>query len=77
MITIEFYAQLRDEAKENHITHDFQGPAIELWEMMRKRFSFSLDRQSLSLAINDEFVNWQSNIVDGDKVVFIPPVAGG
>ena len=28
-------------------------------------------------AVNDEFVDWSTTLNDGDKLVFIPPVAGG
>jgi molybdopterin converting factor small subunit len=31
----------------------------------------------MKVAINDEFSEWNSELADGDSVVFIPPVAGG
>jgi molybdopterin converting factor small subunit len=31
----------------------------------------------LRVAVNDEFADWSRPLVAGDRVVFIPPVAGG
>jgi molybdopterin synthase sulfur carrier subunit len=31
----------------------------------------------LRVAVNDEFGDWSQELADGDRVVFIPPVAGG
>jgi len=31
----------------------------------------------LKVAVNEEFAAWDRPLADGDRVVFIPPVAGG
>jgi len=31
----------------------------------------------LKVAVNEEFAAWDRELADGDRVVFIPPVAGG
>ena len=31
----------------------------------------------LKVAVNDEFADWDRRLAPGDRVVFIPPVAGG
>jgi molybdopterin converting factor small subunit len=31
----------------------------------------------LRVAVNDEFADWSQPLAAGDRVVFIPPVAGG
>jgi molybdopterin converting factor small subunit len=31
----------------------------------------------LKVAVNDEFRDWDTPLAAGDRVVFIPPVAGG
>lgn len=37
-----------------------------------------LERYTASLvAINDEMAGWESDLSDGDEVLFFPPVAGG
>jgi molybdopterin converting factor small subunit len=31
----------------------------------------------LRVAVNEEFVDWSRPLESGDRIVFIPPVAGG
>ena len=49
----------------------------ELYEQVRASHGFSLPRAMLRVAVNDEFRDWTSPLMSGDRVVFIPPVAGG
>jgi molybdopterin converting factor small subunit len=36
-----------------------------------------LSADSLKVAVNERFSDWQHALADGDTVVFVPPVAGG
>ena len=59
-----------------------RGPASaatprELYAELRARHGFSLSADSLKVAVNERFGDWQQALVDGDTVVFVPPVAGG
>lgn len=38
---------------------------------------FPLDTARLRVAINDEFAGWDAPLHQGDRVVFLAPVAGG
>ena len=35
------------------------------------------DRNAIRVALNQEFVDWDAGVTDGDEVAFIPPVSGG
>ena len=35
------------------------------------------DRNAVRVALNQEFVDWDAVVADGDEVAFIPPVSGG
>jgi molybdopterin synthase catalytic subunit len=35
------------------------------------------DRNAIRVALNQEFVDWDKAVADGDEVAFIPPVSGG
>jgi len=76
--TIEYYAQLRDEAgcASEQVETSAANPA-ELFSQLHKRHSFSLQQQQLKVAINDSFAHWDSDLNEGDLVVFMPPMAGG
>lgn len=77
-INLRYYAQLREErgCEEEAVQSD-AATALDLYEELRIRHAFSLDRAQLKVAVNDEFRDWPTEIHDGDRVVFIPPVAGG
>jgi len=69
---------LRDQRGENNETLEtYAETAQQLFDHLRNQYHFTLKTQSLRVAINDEFVDWNTLIHTGDTVVFIPPVSGG
>jgi molybdopterin converting factor small subunit len=44
---------------------------------LRARYGFSLPRDRVRAAVDENFVAWDTPLRDGQTVVFIPPVAGG
>jgi molybdopterin converting factor small subunit len=48
-----------------------------LYAELRALHGFSLPQAMLRVAVNDRFCEWSQPLADGDRVVFIPPVAGG
>ena len=49
----------------------------DLEKLIRIRAKGKLDDVSLSVAINQNYVNEDTELKDGDEVAFIPPVQGG
>ncbi|NRA68487.1 MAG: MoaD/ThiS family protein [Pseudobacteriovorax sp.] len=77
-VAIEFYAILRERAgKDSESLKTTANTARDLYNDLRHRYDFSLSDRSVKVAINDSFQNLDSPISEGDKIVFIPPVAGG
>lgn len=77
-IQVEYYALLRDERGcWRDIVVTSADTARQLYEELRSRFRFSLSWHQLAVAVNEEFQQWDTVLEAGDKVVFIPPVAGG
>ncbi|MBE9549205.1 MAG: MoaD/ThiS family protein [Proteobacteria bacterium] len=77
-LTIEYYAQLRDEAGcGSEATETSCLNPAELFAELNARYSFSLKQAQLRVAINDSFAHWDSPLNEGDLVVFMPPMAGG
>ena len=77
-ISIQYFAILREEAGLS--TETIESDAVDLAGLFRERsmchnFSLSIDR--LKVALNDEFCDWSRSFEENDRVVFIPPVAGG
>jgi molybdenum cofactor guanylyltransferase len=77
-IRVQYYALLREEAgKSEESVGTRAATPRELYEELQGRYPFSLAVQMLKVAVNDEFADWSQRLADGDRVVFIPPVAGG
>ena len=76
-VRVDYFAMLRDRAgREQETLETRAATAQELYrELAPKR---DLPAQTgLKVAVNDEFRTWDCRLADGDRVVFIPPVAGG
>jgi molybdopterin converting factor subunit 1 len=77
-IHLQYFAVLREQAgrSEETLETGAENPG-ELYDQVRATHGFSLPRAMLRVAVNDEFRDWSTPLASGDRVVFIPPVAGG
>jgi molybdopterin converting factor subunit 1 len=77
-VTLLYFAVLREQAgcSEERLETGAATPA-ELYEQVRERHGFTLPQALLRVAVNDEFCQWSVQLRADDRVVFIPPVAGG
>ncbi len=80
MITlhVQYFAILREQRGlgEEKLATPAATPAA-LYEELRARHGFTLPGDRVRAAVNDVFVGSHTNLREGDRVVFIPPVAGG
>ena len=77
-VHVQYFALLREQAGRGDEALDTTaGTAALLYEELRARYRFSLPPAVLKVAVNDEFAPWDQPLLAGDRVVFIPPVAGG
>ena len=77
-IHLQYFAVLREQAGRSEETLETEAATpAELYEQVRASHGFQLPRTMLRVAINDEFRDWTAPLSSGDRVVFIPPVAGG
>ena len=77
-LTISYYAQLRELTgvqSEQHTTTSVTPAGV--FEEIRIKHNISLKRKNMMIAINGEFTDWTHQVLDGEELVFIPPVAGG
>lgn len=77
-IHVQYFAILREQrgvsAEELNTSAATPGA---LYDELRARHGFSLPRERIRAAVNDAFTDSSAPLRDGDRVVFIPPVAGG
>lgn len=78
MVHVQYFAILREQrglGQEQVATN--AATAAQLYDELRARHGFTLEADRLRVAVNDEFAPWQTPLREGDRLVFIPPVAGG
>lgn len=77
-VHVQYFAVFREQAgrSDEAIETRARTPA-ELYAELSRRHPFKLAQQQVKVAVNDEFSSWDAQLRAGDRVVFIPPVAGG
>ncbi|PIW70260.1 MAG: molybdopterin synthase sulfur carrier subunit [Ignavibacteriales bacterium CG12_big_fil_rev_8_21_14_0_65_30_8] len=77
-IKVIYFAALREQAKKNDeiIETSFTNPA-DIYNLLKKKYNFTLEINNLKVAVNDCYENFDFEIKEMDSLVFIPPVAGG
>jgi len=77
-VHIQYFAILRDQRGLSSEQYETSAPnALKLFAELQSKYDFSLSADRLKVAINDSFTGWDAEINNNDKIVFIPPVAGG
>jgi molybdopterin converting factor small subunit len=77
-VQIFYFAKFKTYAgKESEILETSAEDLLDLYAEISQRYAFGMDAPKVRAAINDEFSPWNTKIVDGNQIVFIPPVAGG
>ena len=77
-LQLQYFALLREQRglTEETIETTASTP-VALYEELRARHAFSLPADRVRAAVNGAFVAADATLKDGDRIVFIPPVAGG
>lgn len=77
-VHVSYFAILREQRGliGEQLSTGAATPAA-LYEELRGRHGFTLPVDRVRAAVNDEFVDSAARLREGDRVVFIPPVAGG
>lgn len=77
-VHVQYFAVLREQAGRGSQTLGTASrTAADLYEELRELHGLALPRSMLKVAVNEEFADWDRALAEGDRVVFIPPVAGG
>ena len=77
MITVLYFASLRDAAgiESEQLPRPASLPA--LYEELRARHALPLARERLRVAVDGAFCGWDALVPEGAEIAFIPPVSGG
>ena len=77
-IKIIYFARLREaiELDEEIIMLPKGALPSDAQKLLNEKYDLNIDT-NLKVAINDQFSDWDKELSNGDRLVFIPPVTGG
>ena len=77
-ITVRYFAGFRENAGiDSEQVTTGAGTARDVFAELRHRHGSSEPLGHCKVAINEEMVDWDTAVEDGDTVFLFPPVAGG
>ena len=77
-IKILYFASLREQrGVSSEVIKTECHTALELWKEISRAHHLHMSLDILKVAANEEYVEFNYPLQDGDQIVFIPPVAGG
>lgn len=77
-IEVLFFGKLKETWNTNKLS--IQSNSIDinsLYQELLTQVTEVPHKESIKVAINDEFVGWDSIINDHDTIAFLPPASGG
>ena len=77
-VSVHYFAILREQRGVDRETLTTAATTPSgLYDELRARHRFTLPADRVRAAVNDAFVAGSAGLKEGDRIVFIPPVAGG
>jgi len=77
-VTVRYFALLKEERGLAEETLETAAETLlDLYEELKARYSFALPSSRLRVALKDEFVSFDTKVLDQAEIIFVPPVAGG
>lgn len=77
-IRLRYFAILREHVGSSCEKRETTSTTVgELYNEINEEKNFDLEKESIRIALNGDFVELNCSLTDGDEIVFIPPVAGG
>lgn len=77
-VHLQYFAILREQRGADRETLTTQAATLrDLYETLAREHGFTLTTAQVRPAVNETVADWDRAIADGDRIVFLPPVAGG
>jgi molybdopterin converting factor subunit 1 len=79
-VRVRLFARLREQAgiEVEAIELPAGSTVAAVYEALKRAHpGLEANRESVRVAVNQEFAVWDATVADGDEVAFIPPMSGG
>ena len=77
-IHIQYVAMLKDQAGKSEETLKTKSATLDhLYTELAEKHQFPWPASAMRPGINDNIAHWNSELQDGDRVIFLPPPSGG
>ncbi|MBW7929058.1 MAG: MoaD/ThiS family protein [Fimbriimonadaceae bacterium] len=77
-VHLQYFAILREQRGADRETLTTQAATLrDLYDALAREHGFTLTAAQVRPAVNEAVADWDRAIEDGDRIVFLPPVAGG
>lgn len=77
-VHLQYFAILREQRGTDRETLTTEASTLrELYEALATQHGFTLSAAQVRPAVNEAVADWDRPVTDGDRIVFLPPVAGG
>ena len=79
-VTVRLFGSLREQSGRAELSLDLPpgATAEAAWQALVVSFpTLAVRRASLAVAVNRLYADFETELKEGDEVVFIPPVSGG
>ena len=82
MVTVLFFAQLKEQLKTDKLELDINTPC-QVSDVMstllsqNPKWQSALDNRTLLAAVNQDMVPMETEVNNGDEIASFPPVTGG
>ena len=79
-VRVRFFASLRERLRQSELVWELPDGATvaDLWRSLCTAYdSLAIMSASVSFAVNQEYVEGDQRLSEGDEVACIPPVSGG
>jgi molybdopterin converting factor subunit 1 len=77
-IKIRYFALFREQTGCAAEIIDWPGgTAAEMFQLMAEKHAGLRTEAAALVAVNDEMTGWETELNEGDEILFFPPVAGG
>ena len=80
LVKVHLFARLREIAGAAELSREVPtvATAATLWQALAREYpDLAPYERTISIAVNEDYARFSTELKEGDEVAFLPPVSGG